>query len=55
MIDNLNIHINSISNDIEKNPNADVAGKPTRQSILEEFQLKKQALMLEKNTLTNQG
>lgn len=52
---NLDIHINVLSNDLASNPQDDVDGKPSRQSVLEEFQLSKQALILEKEALTNQG
>ncbi len=52
-ISNLDVHILVLSEDILNNPEADVDGKPTRQSVLEEFQLKKNALILMKQALTN--
>lgn len=54
-ISNLDAHISVLSEDILNNPGADVDGKPTRQSVLEDFELKKNALILIKQTLTNQG
>lgn len=54
-ISNLDIHINVLSNDILTNPDLDVIGKPTRQSVLEEFKSIKEALLIEKEALTNQG
>ena len=54
-ISNLNIHIEVLSNDISANPDADVEGKPTRQSVLNNLNASKQALLLEKQALTNLG
>lgn len=54
-ISNLNIHIEVLSNDISTNPNADVEGKPTRQSVLNNLNASKQALLFEKQALTNLG
>lgn len=54
-IDSILPHILALENDIFINPYSDIEGKPARQSVLEEFQLKKQALILEKESLTNQG
>jgi hypothetical protein len=54
-ISNLNIHIEVLSNDISTNPDADVEGKPTRQSVLNNLNASKQALLLEKQALTNLG
>jgi len=54
-IDSILPHILALENDIFINPYSDIEGKPSRQSVLEEFQLKKQALILEKESLTNQG
>lgn len=54
-ISNLDVHISILSEDILNNPEADIDGKPTRQSVLEEFELKKNALILTKQALTNQG
>lgn len=50
-IDNINVHINILANDINDHPNEDVEGKPTRQSVLNDFMLKKQALLDELNKL----
>jgi len=52
---NLDLHISVLNQDILDNPGGDVEGKPTRQSVLEEFQLKRNALVMEKEALTNQG
>jgi hypothetical protein len=54
-ISNLNVHIDTLSNDISINPEADVEGKPTRQHVLNEFQSIKEALLAEKQALTNLG
>ena len=54
-ISNLDVHISILNQDILDNPEGDVEGKPIRQSVLEEFQLKRNALVMEKETLTNQG
>lgn len=52
---NLDTHINILTEDITSNPESDIQGKPTRQSILEEFQARKLSLVLVKEALTNQG
>lgn len=52
---NLDIHINILIQDIELNPGLDVAEKPTRSSVLEQFNREKSALIREKELLTNQG
>lgn len=44
---NANIHITVLQEDILNNPNADVEGKPTRQSVLNEFNNIKAALEIE--------
>lgn len=54
-ISNLEIHISILSQDIDLNPGLDVDGKPTRASILEQFNSNKQALVAQKELLTNQG
>jgi len=50
-ISNINIHIDILEKDILSNPNSDVENKPSRQSVLEDFYLKKNALVLELNAL----
>ena len=48
-------HILALENDIAQNPQADIEGKPPRSNVLLDFISKRQALELEKNSLTNQG
>lgn len=50
-IDNLNIHIDILTKDISNYPDDDVVGKPTRQNVLNDFILKKQALLEELSRL----
>lgn len=50
-ISNINVHIDILEKDILNNPNSDVENKPSRQSVLEDFYLKKNALVLELNAL----
>lgn len=52
---NMQKHIDILEADIVDNPDADAEDKPTRHSVLEDFKLKKNALVLEKKALTNQG
>lgn len=47
MISNMDIHIEVLEEDIFAEPNADVEGKPTRQSILNDMYNKKTALQQE--------
>jgi len=54
-IDNINIHIEVIEQDIAKNPNDDVEGKRPRAQVLNDFYLKRSAMLKEKEALTNQG
>lgn len=47
MISNMDIHIEVLEEDIFAEPDADVEGKPTRQSILNDMYNKKTALQQE--------
>jgi hypothetical protein len=56
LISNFNIHIDSLENDLQKNPNADIEGKTPRIDILEDFYNQKNALeqeLVEINQLIN--
>lgn len=53
MISNYNIHINILSDDILNNPNEDVDGKPTRQSVLDDFYLQRNTILAELAIIEN--
>lgn len=44
LISNCDIHINVLENDILKNPNSDIAGKPLRSDVLQDFYNQRYAL-----------
>jgi hypothetical protein len=46
-INNFNMHINVLERDILENPNSDHPDKTTRQSVLNDFYSKKQAIIQE--------
>jgi hypothetical protein len=52
-LNNLQVHIDILTKDILINPESDVEGKPMRQTVLNDFISKKEAILAEKNTLTN--
>lgn len=54
-INNIECHIDILSQDIINNPNSDVEGKESRQSVLNRFKEKKIFLENELLALTNQG
>jgi hypothetical protein len=53
MILNCETHINILLDDILNNPDGDVEGKPTRQSVLDEFNNKKNSLQEELSFVEN--
>ena len=52
-ISNYQTHIDILVNDILNNPDEDVAGKPTRQSVLDDFYIKRNALQEELSIVEN--
>lgn len=48
IISNFNYHISILEEDIKNNPDADVPGKETRQSVLQDFILKLRVIENEK-------
>ena len=54
-ISSLQAHVENLSADIVEYPEADVEGKPTRQSVLDDILNEKQALLSEAQALSNQG
>ncbi len=54
-IANLQVHIDILSVNVIEYPEADVEGKPTRQSVLDGILNEKQALLSEAQALNNQG
>jgi hypothetical protein len=54
-IDNINIHIEILQQDIVNNPDEDVEGKRPRAEVLNDFYLKRSAMLEEREALTNQG
>lgn len=54
-ITNLQVHIDILSVNVLEYPEADVEGKPTRQSVLDDILNEKQVLLSEVQALNNQS
>lgn len=54
-VNNLQVHIDILSVDVVEYPEADVEGKPTRQSVLDDILNEKQVLLSEVQALNNQS
>lgn len=54
-VNNLQVHIDILSVDVVEYPEADIEGKPTRQSVLDDILNEKQVLLSEVQALNNQS
>jgi hypothetical protein len=54
-INNLQVHIDILSENVAEYPNADAEGKPTRQSVLDSILNEKEVLLSEVQALNNQS
>jgi len=54
-INNLQVHIDILSENVAEYPNADSEGKPTRQSVLDSILNEKEVLLSEVQALNNQS
>jgi len=54
-INNLQVHIDILSENVAEYPNADDEGKPTRQSVLDSILNEKEFLLSEVQALNNQS